>query len=217
MQLQVLSENNYVNTDKFLFTAFEGEYMDLEYLRKCMKSTLSEKRYRHSLGVEDVCYDLALIHGEDTLLASVAGILHDCAKYLTDDKLLQECEKYNIEISDTERQLPQALLHSKIGAIYAREKYGITEESVLKAIEYHTTGRPAMTKLEKIVFVADFIEPNRKADVLKMYNIRESAYQNLDEAVIKILERSVKYLNDKKSLIDPMTMLTYEYYVNKVE
>jgi HD superfamily phosphohydrolase YqeK len=74
-----------------------------------------------------------------------------------------------------------------------------------------------MTKLEKIVFVADFIEPNRKADIFKMYNIRETAYQNLDEAVIKILERSVKYLNDKKSLIDPMTMLTYEYYVNKVE
>ena len=124
-----MSENNYVNTDKFLFTAFEGEYMDLEYLRKCMKSTLSEKRYRHSLGVEDVCYDLALIHGEDTLLASVAGILHDCAKYLTDDELLQECEKYNIEISDTERQLPQALLHSKVGAIYAEK----STESLMRA------------------------------------------------------------------------------------
>jgi nicotinate-nucleotide adenylyltransferase len=188
--------------------------MGIEQLRMSMKGILSDSRYNHSIGVEEVCYDLALIYGYDTIKASIAGILHDCAKYLTSEELIQECEGYKVTISETERKLPHLLLHAKLGAIYARERHGITDESILKAIEFHTTGRPGMSILEKIVYVADFIEPNRKDNIPKMDVIREVAYQDLDKAVILILDNTLKYLNENEMLIEPITKETYKYYVN---
>lgn len=187
--------------------------MILEQLRENMKGILSDKRYRHSLGVEEVCYDLALIHGEDTLKASIAGILHDCAKYLTDEELLQECERNHIKISNIERNLPHLLLHAKLGVVYAREKYGIVDEDILKAIEYHTTGRPAMSKLEKILYIADTIEPNRDT-ISNIEYLREIAYENIDEAVLAIIKQVLVYLSGNRKIIDPLTKDTYDYYVN---
>lgn len=187
--------------------------MLLEQLRKCMKSILSDKRYQHSIGVEEVCYDLALLHGEDTMKASISGILHDCAKYMTDKELMLECEKYNMPISEVERKLP-SLLHCKLGALYARERYGIEDEYILDAITYHTTGRPAMTKLEKILFIADYIEPNRK-NISNIDYIREVAYDNLNKALLIILRQTLDYLNENKNIISPKTKETYDYYVNQ--
>jgi predicted HD superfamily hydrolase involved in NAD metabolism len=186
----------------------------LDELRKNMKSILSDRRYQHSLGVEQVSYDLALIHGEDVLKASIAGILHDCAKYLTDEELLQECDNNHIEITEIERKLPNMLLHAKVGAVYAKKKYKIADESIIKAIEYHTTGRPAMTKLEKIIFIADYIEPNRIM-IPNIDYIREVAYENLDEALKISLKQTLEYLEGKGQLICPMTKETYDYYVNQ--
>lgn len=187
--------------------------MNLEKLRKSMKSILPDKRNQHSLGVEEVCYDLALIHGADTLKASVSGILHDCARYLTDSELIVECEKRNLPISEVERRLP-CLLHGKLGAIYAREKYGIDDEDILNAIIYHTTGRPAMTKLDKILFIADYIEPNRIL-ITNIDYIRQLAYDDLDKALIFILKQTLDYLGDNKDVVCPKTKETYEYYVNQ--
>lgn len=189
-----------------------GICMELEKLREYMQLVLSETRYRHVLGVEDVCYDLALIHGEDTQKASVAGILHDCAKRLSDEDLLKECEKYNIPISETESKQPY-LLHAKVGALYAREKYGVSDDDILNAIIYHTTGRPAMSKLEKIVYIADYIEPNRKP-IPMLDKARTLAYEDLDEAIICISKSTLDYLSEKGLIIDPLTKETYEYYVN---
>ncbi len=188
--------------------------MELEPLRKSMKKVLSESRYRHSLEVEEVCYDLALIHGEDTLKAAIAGILHDCAKCMTDMELLQECEKYNLPITQVQRKQPY-LLHASLGAVYAREKYGIRDEDILNAITYHTTGRPAMTKLEKIVYIADFIEPGRKP-IPVLDEAREMAYRNLDEAVICIADNSLNYLKEKGVIIEPLTKETYDYYLTNM-
>ena len=108
----------------------------LEYLRKCMKEVLSDSRYRHVIGVEEVCHDLALIYGVDVESACIAGILHDCAKYMTGDDMIRECVEHGIEISKIERKLPHMLLHSKVGAVYAREKYGINDEDILNAINF---------------------------------------------------------------------------------
>jgi predicted HD superfamily hydrolase involved in NAD metabolism len=132
---------------------------------------------------------------------------------LSGEQLIQECENNQLKISETERGLPHLLLHAKVGAVYAVEKYGITDEDVLNAITYHTTGRPAMSQLEKIVYVADYIEPNRKPIPL-LDKVREIAYQDIDEAIILILDRTLEYLNEKCSLIDPLTKETYDYYVN---
>ncbi|NLL73515.1 MAG: HD domain-containing protein [Clostridiales bacterium] len=187
--------------------------MEVNEIKKSLCKLLSEKRYRHSLGVEDVSYDLALIYGEDTNKASIAGLLHDCAKYLTKEEFLTEAKKYQISISEYERKDPN-MLHGKIGSIYAKERYGIMDEDILNSILYHTTGRPNMSLLEKIVYVADYIEPTRGRNEI-LDKAREIAYKNLDEAIVFITNSTLDYLQDKKVDIVPLTKMTYEYYVNQ--
>lgn len=187
--------------------------MELEHIRKSLEKTLSEKRYRHILGVEEVCYDLAVIYGCDTLKARTAGLLHDCAKHLSDEELISECRKFNLHITEAEMKAPY-LLHAKVGAAYAKEFYGITDEEILNAIISHTTGRPAMSELEKIVYVADFIEPYRNP-ILHLDKARKIAYNDdLDEAVMFISGRILEYLKSINAFIDPLTIETYNYYVN---
>ncbi len=103
------------------------------------------------------------------------------------------------------------LLHGKAGACLAKDKFGVDDEDILNAIRYHTTGRPKMTLIEKIVFVADYIEPNRKkADNLT--ELRQMAFENLDEAVLAILEQTLDYLNESGKEIDRHTVITRDYY-----
>lgn len=189
--------------------------MDINRLREGIRKVLSEKRFTHSLGVEEVSYDLALIYGADTQKASIAGILHDCAKYLTKEEFLTECEKYQLPISKYERDDPY-MLHAKLGAVYAKDRYGITDKEILNAILYHTTGRPDMTLLEKIVYISDYIEPNRKSFPGRD-EAREAAYRNIDEAVVIVSKCTLEYLNKKGVNIDPATKVTYDYYVNQTD
>lgn len=184
--------------------------MELEELRNCMKQILSDSRYRHSLGVEEVAYDLALIYGYDPIKASITGILHDCAKPLTEEEVVRECEKHRLPISEVEYKNP-FLLHAKVGAVYARDKYGVADEDILRAIIYHTTGRPGMSLLEKIIFTADFIEPYRK-QIPKLMEARQAAYENLDKAIIIISKSVLDYLKSTGAAIDTLTKETYDYY-----
>jgi predicted HD superfamily hydrolase involved in NAD metabolism len=184
--------------------------MELEKLRDRMKNILKESRYKHSLGVEEVAYDLALLNGYDTEKASIAGILHDCAKCLTDEQLLKECEKYCLPVKEIEL-LNRQLLHAKLGAVYAEKIYGVKDQEILDSITFHTTGRPGMTVLEKIIFIADYIEPYRKP-LPGIEEIRKMAYEDLDPAIYMITENILKYLNTTGAQIDTMTAETYEYY-----
>ncbi len=184
--------------------------MNLEQIRDSMKSILKPARYLHSTGVEEVACDLAAIYGYDMEKASIAGILHDCAKNLTDEELLSECVSHQIEISEVEKQCVY-LLHAKVGALYARTKYGIEDEEIQNAIRYHTTGRPAMTLLEKVIFTADYIEPYRRP-LPRIDDIRRAAYSDLDTGVFMILENMLDYLKDHAETIDTLTMETYHYY-----
>ena len=129
-------------------------------IRKKLKKKLDTARYEHTLGVAYTAACLAMRYGADIQKAEVAGLLHDCAKCIPDEEKLQKCEKHHLPISDAERKNP-SLLHAKLGAYYARQKYGITDEEILGAITWHTTGKPEMTLLEEIVFIADYIEPDR--------------------------------------------------------
>ena len=108
------------------------------------------------------------------------------------------------------------LLHAKVGAVYAKDKYGVEDEDILNAITYHTTGRPAMSLLEKIVFIADYIEPYRDP-LLNLDEIRKIAYENLDQAIVMISENTLDYLKDIGVAIDTMTNETYEYYKSKLQ
>ncbi len=179
-----------------------SEY-DTAEIRKSLKHTLSENRYLHTLGVEETSVKLAKHYAVDTYKAQIAGLLHDCAKCLDDSILLEMADNNEIPVRDVERRQPY-LLHGKVGALLAQTEYGVSDKEVLAAIRNHTTGNLNMSPLEKIVFIADYIEPGRKP-LPGMEEIRREAYRNLDVTMILILQNTLKYLKDTKKEIDPLT------------
>ncbi len=179
-------------------------------IRDKLKTKLPEKRFEHSLGVEYTSGTMAFIHGVDVENALIAGLLHDCAKYVPNEKKISKLEKRKIPITECEYLNPD-LLHAKLSAVYAKEKYGVTQQEILSAISCHTTGKPAMTTLEKIIYIADYIEPNR-TPLPEMDVIRKEAYTDLDLCLKHILYNTIHYLGKKGSQVDPITKETYEYY-----
>ena len=137
-------------------------------------------------------------------------MLHDCAKCIPDEEKLQKCEKHHLPISDAERKNP-SLLHAKLGAYYARQKYGITDEEILGAITWHTTGKPEMTLLEEIVFIADYIEPDRDR-APNLEEIRTLAFTDLKTAVGAVLAGTLAYVGKRQDALDETTVAAYEYY-----
>ena len=185
---------------------------DIRKIRKSMEKHLDPKRYEHTLGVAYTAGALAMRYGEDANKAILAGMLHDCAKCLTNEKRVSICEKHNIMISEAEQKNP-FLLHAKVGSFLAMQKYGVTDQDVINAILNHTTGRPGMSMLEKIVYIADYIEPGRK-QAPNLDVLRRLAFEDLDEALLMILQDTLEYLQSGKHEIDHMTQLTYEFYKN---
>lgn len=196
--------------------------MHLEKLRKEMEKTLESKRYEHTLSVAYTAANLAAIHNVDIDKALIAGMLHDCAKCMSHKKQKALCEKNHIPLTEMEAEEDSPLLHAAAGSVLARQEYGITDEEILNAIRYHTTGRPGMSPLEKVIYIADYIEPGRKHakraagdDDLYMRNLAEArrlAYSDLDRALCRILQDTLAYLTGKGGSIDSMTRETYEYY-----
>lgn len=183
------------------------ERMEIE---KRLRKELDKERFRHTLGVMYTAAGLAMAHGCDMEQAMYAGLLHDCAKCIPNDEKLRQCIKYHIDVTPTEQKSP-FLLHAKLGAYFAREKYGVTDPEILHAIQVHTTGAPGMNLLDKIIYIADYMEPNRdKAPDLP--EVRRLAFQNLDQTMLVILEDTLSYLKEGKGDIDPMTAQTYEYF-----
>lgn len=189
--------------------------IELKKIRKAMEKELDAKRYEHTLGVEYTAAALAMRYGASVKDAQLAGILHDCAKCLSDEKRLAICEKRNISISEYERRNP-SLLHAKVGSYLAMEEYDVTDLDVVHAILNHTTGRPGMSLLEKIVFVADYIEPGRDK-AANLDEIRRMAFVDLDATLLRILKDTLAYLENSGEEIDPMTRKTYEYYLDLKE
>ena len=179
-------------------------------LIKTLEQELSYKRFIHTLSVADTASSLAMCYGADLEKAETAGLLHDCAKCMDVRKMQKVCEKARLTVSSFEAD-SGSLLHSKAGSVLAAEKYGITDPDMINAIRYHTTGRPGMSLLEKIIFVADYIEPGRfTAKNLPL--IRRLAFSDIDEALMKILYDTLVYLNSTGLVVDPMTQKTYDYY-----
>ena len=182
----------------------------IEDIQNKLRKRLKGSRYIHTLGVEYTSVCLAMKYGEELQKAELAGLLHDCAKQLPEKKLIKICREHNEKISKMELQQP-FLLHGKSGACLARDKFGVEDQMILDAIRYHTTGRPKMSLLEKIVFVADYIEPNRKK-AENLTELRRLAFENLDETVLLILEQTLNYLEKTGKEIDRHTVMTRDYY-----
>ena len=185
---------------------------DIRKIRKAMEKALDPKRYEHTLGVAYTAAALAMRYGDDVNNAILAGMLHDCAKCLTNEKRLSICEKYNIAVNEAERKNPY-LLHAKVGSFLAMKKYGVTDKDVINAILNHTTGRPGMSLLEKIIWIADYIEPGRK-QAPNLPLIRKLAFEDLDQALLTALRDTLEYQKKKKMEVDNMTQRTYDFYRN---
>lgn len=188
---------------------------DIAELRAKIKKTQDKKRFEHTLGVTYTAACLAMCYDIDTERAEIAGLLHDCAKCLSNDKKVDLCKKQSIEINMTEAKNP-FLLHAKAGAYLAQHKYGIGDEDILNAVRYHTTGRPGMSTLEKIIFIADYIEPGRDHSA-RLPELRRLAFQDLDRTLAEILKDTLSYLDGVENEIDPMTQRTYDYYKKVIE
>jgi predicted HD superfamily hydrolase involved in NAD metabolism len=180
---------------------------ELMKLQHKMKKKLDDYRYQHTLGVMYTAGALAMCHGIDLDDALMAGLLHDCAKCYTDERKFELCEKYGVTLTDVERK-NTALIHAKLGAVMAKEKYG-ANDSVCRAIRSHTTGEPHMDSLQQIIFIADYIEPHRDHSK-KLAEIRLAAFRDLGEACHMILSDTLNYLSASKRTIDPMTRETFE-------
>ena len=179
-------------------------------IKKELKKELDKNRYQHTIGVMYTAASLAMRYEYDIEQAMLAGLLHDCAKCIPDKEKLTLCQKNTIAVRTIEAENP-FLLHAKLGAHLAKEKYHISDAEILHAIEVHTTGAPAMSLLDKIIFVSDYIEPARdKAPNLNL--IRKTAFCDLDSAVLKILHDTLHFLNKKRGSIDSKSQETYEYY-----
>lgn len=186
-----------------------AEY-DFLKMEKKLAKYLDEERYAHTMGVMYTCAALAMVHGCSLEDAQAAGLLHDCAKCIPNKKKLKMCSQHKIQVTDFEKEHP-FLLHAKLGAYLAKEKYGIKNGEILSAITYHTTGRPAMSTLEKIVYIADYIEPMRtKAQHLP--KIRKLAFEDLDECMYEILKDTLIYLEENPKDIDSATKDAFVYY-----
>jgi hydrolase, HD family len=179
--------------------------MEYEEIENDVKSVLSEYRFTHSLGVVKKAVELAKIYGVQEETAKKVGIAHDIAKEMTDEEMLEYVKNNNIEIDEIETVKP-SLLHGKIGADIAAKKYGFTEDMV-NAIKWHTTGRENMSMLEKIIYVADKTEENRKGTRFNLEKSRELSTQNIDETLIFLMNEFITYNVKNEWLIHPETII----------
>ena len=186
----------------------------MKKIKKYLKKHLTKDRYHHTLGVASTAVAMAMRYNPDPSnsnfikRAELAGLLHDCAKCMDNNKKLRICEKNNLSCSSFEKSHPY-LLHGKVGAYIAQTKFKIEDNDILQAITWHTTGRPDMSLLEKIIFIADYIEPSRNP-VPELNLIRQLAFVDIDKAMEKILSNTLKFLESKGNPIDKMTQTTYD-------
>jgi predicted HD superfamily hydrolase involved in NAD metabolism len=176
-----------------------------------VKVQLTEHRYVHTIGVMETAIELANRFGADEKKAELAAIFHDYAKF----RPKEEMKKIIVE-----QELPSDLLlhneelwHAPVGAYLVEREAGIKDLEILNAIRFHTSGRPNMTLLEKIIYVADYIEPGRHFPGVE--EVRDMAKESLNEALIKAIQNTIVFLMKKKQPIYPDTFLTYNDLVKK--
>lgn len=186
--------------------------MDLEYLKQATKKELPQKRWEHTLRVAETAVQLARREGVDPHKTEVAAILHDFCKFWPGEVLtewiLQENERQDLLLYNKE------LWHGPVGAAVARKRFGIEDETVLNAIRYHTSGRPDMSKMEKIIFLADYIEPGRQFPGVE--EVRRIAEKSLNLAVLQSLDNTIVFLIEKGLKVYPLTLDARNHMLDQV-
>lgn len=189
--------------------------LPIETMQEKLQSAISVKRYIHTMGVSEEAVKLAEIYGtqKDQQKAKVAGLLHDCAKDYPEAMRTRFCREYKVKLDEImEKQTD--LIHPFLGAEVAKREYQVMDEEILNAIRYHTTGRAEMTLLEKIIYIADYIEPNREP-FAGLEEARRLAYLDLELAMKFILEKTIDYVKARGRLVHPLSLEALEYYKNR--
>lgn len=186
--------------------------MNKESIISYIEKNFTEKRRVHTYAVRDTAMKLAEVYGADKEKAEIAALFHDMFRGTSEAVI----NMYVRQLGLPERYLNNPnLAHGKIAAIIMKRDYGIEDEDIINAVDYHTTGRAGMSLLEKIIYLADAIEPNRNYPTVD--ELREMAYKGLDAAVIKSLENSISYIESKGLYLDPDTVLARDYLLGKEE
>lgn len=178
-----------------------------------LKKNINPARYRHTLGVVKAAKELAVLHGVDTDRAEYAALCHDILKEKTRDWLIEFISENGEDAGDG--VFAWKTLHAQAGAIFVQEKCGIIDSDILNAIRFHTTGRAHMSLLEKIIFVADFIEDGRIFPGVE--DLRQTARINLDYAVLAALECSLVFLAEKGEYVMPLSLEARNHYKSIAE
>lgn len=195
---------------------FKNNLYKKDYLKKYnsyiqkLKNALPQKRFEHSLQVAKEAKCLAYNYGFSEEKAFLAGILHDCAKCFSYDMIEATCKQNNYTLDEITQKQPD-LAHSFLGYFVAKNEYGIEDEEILNAIKYHTTAKPNMTLLEKIIYIADFIEPTRP-NFECLERARYLAYENIDDALVFILKNTIQFNKNKGRIIHYLSEDAYQFY-----
>jgi len=192
-----------------MFAVYAGKYA---HLLEVVKGRLSEERWEHSRGVATTAMELAGKYGGEPEKAFLAGILHDLAKEFDDGHMLKLAAEFNIISSIVERNQPN-LLHGPVAAALVQRDFGITDPEILAAIANHTLGAAGMGLLEKIIYLADFIEPGREFPGVG--KLRRLAQWDLDEAVLAALEHTFLFLLKRGLLIHPAGIMAWNDLMTK--
>ena len=189
----------------------EGKFYEGEFskLRSKVKNVLKPERFLHTLGVCKMAVELAEFFGEDIEKAYTAALLHDCAKNIPRDEMYKMCEERGVFLDEFEKATP-SLVHAKLGAYLADEIYKIEDEDIINAVKWHTLGRVGMTKLEKIIFVADMIEEGRNFKWAE--EIRKKGFNDLDNLVSRCADYTIQYNEGKGNALRPNAYMVRDYY-----
>lgn len=182
----------------------------LQRIKEDVKDTLKGSRYEHTLGVIETAKELARLNNEDQNKAELAALIHDVAKYMPIDEQIKILEENGYNLDEITLKSPQ-VLHGFTGAIIGKVKFGIEDEDVLNAVKYHTLAKGNMTTLEKIVYIADYIEPGR--DFPGVQELRYITKENLDNGVLKGLENTILFVIKQGNLIHPLTIEARNFLV----
>ncbi|HAX73781.1 MAG TPA: phosphohydrolase [Firmicutes bacterium] len=182
--------------------------MEIQQIKQKVAQAMPTKRFVHTEGVYETAIILAKRFGVDEKKAAVAALLHDVAKYLPHEEMKEMLINHHLS---SYLDHNEAVWHAPVGSLVAVKEYGICDQDILNAIQYHTTGRMQMSDLEKVIYLADYIEPNRKQPGVD--EIRELCEKSLDVAMATTLHRTINYLNTQTNPdIHPDTLDAYEDY-----
>ena len=181
---------------------------DIKFIKEYLQENLVQGRFLHTLGVAETAVKLAKLYSVDIKKAEIAGLAHDVAKNMSADKIREIIDKNNIKLTIDEENTKE-LWHAIAGPILAKEVFEIDDEEILSAMRWHTTGKENMSSLDKIIYLADLIEPSRKFEGVE--ELRITAEKDLDLAVLEGLTHTAKYLLDKNQPIDVNSMRARNY------